>query len=65
MDLDEYAEHILRELKEYIDNVLDNKIIDNEFITTLEEKAKQIRNWYNRKIDEITAKNPIIDLFSK
>ena len=52
MEVDDYLEMILKELKELIENVLENRIIDNEFVTELENRAKQVRNWYMDKLKE-------------
>ena len=45
--MDGYIEFVLKDLKEYIENVLETGIIDNEFITELENRAEQLRRWYD------------------
>jgi len=52
VEMDDLARMILRQLKEYVDNVLENGIIDAEFVGFLEEKAKELKRWYLTKLDE-------------
>ena len=55
--IDGYIKFILKDLKEYIENVLETGIIDNEFITELENRAEQLRRWYDenalKSLDEL------------
>jgi len=55
--IDGYIKFVLKDLKEYIENVLETGIIDNEFITELENRAEQLRRWYNenalKSLDEL------------
>ena len=55
--IDGYIKFVLKDLKEYIENVLETGIIDNEFITELENRAEQLRRWYDenalKSLDEL------------
>jgi len=55
--IDGYIKFVLKDLKEYIENVLETGIIDNEFITELENRAEQLRRWYTentlKSLDEL------------